>query len=165
VISDALEHNAARPDVQDLPALLAYVYARGHDWADRTSIECAIDEIGSNQSLESSLRDALIRLLELRSRVSGPEWSVADVDRVQWYRRRVDAWNRAVVPSAGISWPGGSAWIDLRISHLRSIGWTTSEISGVLRISRRSVRQRIRRLSCDISWVVLSPCVALSARE
>ena len=151
--------------MQDLPALLAYVYLRGHDWADRISIADAVAEIGGNQSLDGALKDALMRLLEMRARMSGPEWSVADVDRVQWYRRRVDSWNRAVVPTAGIAWPGGSAWIDLRISHLRSIGWTTPEISGVLRVSRRSVRKRIDRLSGDLSWSVLSPCIALSVRE
>ena len=164
-VRDALEHNSTVPHVQDLAGLLAYVYGRGHDYANRTSISDARIEIGDGTRLDPVLGPALARLLDLRDRVSGPEWSVADVDRVQWYRRRVESWDRSVLPHTGVGWPGGSAWIDLRITHMRNDGLTVPEISGVLRLSRRAIRSRIRRISGDFSWLIVCPCTALRAGE
>ena len=165
VVRDAFEHNSRLPDVQDLASLLAYVYARGHSWADSTSVEDAIHLIGDFDRLDPVLGPILLRLLEHRERTHGADWSVSDVDRVQWYRRRVDSWDRSVGVAHGVAWPGGSAWVDLRISHMRAAGLTVPEISGLLSLSRRAIRKRIRRVSADLGWLVLSPCVALRPGE
>lgn len=165
VVRGAFDHNSAAPRLQDLAGLLGYVYCRGHGWADRTSIASAIDQIQALDEVDPVLGPALLRLLTVCKRERGGGWSVADVDRMQWYRRQVDTWDRACVPSRGITWPGGSAWIDLRITHMRAEGMTVGEISGLLGISRRAVRGRVRRLSVDLGWLVLSPCVALRLGE
>jgi hypothetical protein len=129
---------------------VGYYLIRGHTWADTTPIEEAIqlvdDVAGHLPDLAPTLRAYLIR----RGRLHGPGYSVADVERVGWYRRKVAAWEQTI-PAP---WPtparegqrARNAWEDLRLAHLASQGWSPEEIAGVLGFRVRGIRERLHAL-------------------
>ena len=129
---------------------------RGHQWADNTSIGDAQELVGDGAQL-GELGPVLARMLENRARMDGEGWSVADCHRVNWHRRRVEAWEREIYRSCAVGWPGGSAWIDLRCANLLAEGWTPMEIARLVGIPARSIRKRSRRLGESLRWSAICP--------
>ena len=143
-LSDGLNTlTRADPD-QAGPALLDYYLLRGHTWADTTSTGEALDlveELAHHlPELSGTVRAYLLR----RARLDGHGYSVADVGRVAWYRRKLGAWDRVV----GEPWPGDKSrpWQTLRLLHLRDQGWGGAEIAEVLRLNKRTIKRRLNLL-------------------
>lgn len=162
-VIDALDVNSNEPRVQDLPALCAYVMLRGYAWADSISIGDAIDQIGTGQeiALHQDLGPALLRCLENRARIDGPDWSVADVGRIRWYQRRVESWENTIQSLTGIGWPGEQAWADLRVAHLLRDGWTCKEIASLTGVPARSIKTRANRIGRSLRWAAICPVSTL----
>ena len=133
----------ADPD-QGGAALCDYYLLRGHAWADSTSNEAALALVEEARCHLPDLAGELRVYLLRGARLHGPGYSVADVGRVQWYRRKVAAWEEV----AGSPWPGNRSrgWQDLRLRHLRDQGWSPEEIAGVLGLRTRSIRDRLNSL-------------------
>ena len=161
----ALDVNPSGPNVQDLPALCAYLLLRGYSWADSTSVGEAIEEIGDGAQLHPVLGPVLVRCLQHRARIDGPGWTVADVSRVRWWQRRSEVWERTIEKSTGVAWPGDQGWADLRVSHLRADGWTCGEIASLVGVRPSSVRTRARRIGGSLRWAAVCPSPALLPGE
>lgn len=78
----------------------------------------------------------------MRSRMDGGDYSVADCSRMQWYNRRVHAYEAVT----GYAWPGNKAWCAMRLSDLSGDGWTEKEIAGALDMPVRTIRARVESL-------------------
>ena len=136
---------------------MGYVLGRSFAWADNTAIGDAVALVGDGEHLHPTLGPALARWLLLRQRLDGEGFSVADVQRAQWWRRGVDTWQELVTAATGIGWPGSTAWRDLRLAHLSRAGWTPAEIGAFLRVPVSPVRRRLDALARDLSWTVVCP--------
>ena len=145
------------PNDQDGAALVSYVLARGHRWANETSVEDALALVGSGDHLHEELGPALRRYLLRRQRIDGAGFSVADVERAWWWRRQVDTWDELITPAAAVRWPGSTGWRDLRFAHLWRQGWTDHEIAALLRLPVRQVRVRLDHLAASLPWRIVAP--------
>ena len=125
-------------------ALISYYLARGHHWSDTTAIGEAIDLVDAASPHLPDLAPELRSYLLRRKRRDGSGYSVADVGRVQWYRRRAGAWQD--IAPVGVAWPGAAAWEILRIRHLRDQGWGHREVANALDLRPRLVRERMADL-------------------
>lgn len=129
---------------------MGYYLIRGHTWADTTPIQEAIGIVEEAGAHLPHLARPLLAYLTRRGRLHGAGYSVADVERVAWYRRKVAAWEQVIpapwpVPAA----PGQrarNAWEDLRLAHLAGQGWSPEEIAGVLGFRVRGIRDRLHAL-------------------
>lgn len=140
----------ADPD-QAGAALVSYYLLRGHKWADSTALDEAIDLVEEAQTHLPDLAPELRGYLLRRARIDGHGFSVADVGRVQWYRRRCNAW--ADIAEPGALWPGSEGWQWLRLTHLRDQGWDHREIANVLQLRTRTIRERLTALDQTVpAW-------------
>ena len=135
--------------------MVGYYLIRGFNWADSTSIQEAailVDEVQDHcPELAGEVRSYLMR----RARLNGPDWSVADVQRPQWWRRRQYGWDEALPLW---DWPGGRAWQDLRLHHLSAQGWEADEIATVFQLRVRGIRERLRDLKAGgVAGAALPP--------